>query len=65
MRPMAGEPNKTQRRIITVGNGSIYALEVLGLLLITIATVIAGAREVAKMVQVREVTLADLLLLFI
>lgn len=65
MCPMAGEPNKTQRRIITVGDGSIYALEVLGLLLITIATVIAGAQEVAKMVQVREVTLADLLLLFI
>jgi protein PsiE len=62
---MAGEPTETRRRIIAVGDRSIYALEVLGLLIITIATVIAGAQEVAKMVQVREVTLADLLLLFI
>ncbi|WP_295538359.1 phosphate-starvation-inducible PsiE family protein [uncultured Thiohalocapsa sp.] len=62
---MTKEQQDTQRRLITVGDRSIYALEVLGLLLITIATVIAAAQEVAKMVQVLEVTLADLLLLFI
>lgn len=62
---MASEPNETRRRLITGGDRSIYALEVLGLLLITIATVVAGVQEVAKMVQAREVTLADLLLLFI
>ncbi|MGD8275666.1 MAG: phosphate-starvation-inducible PsiE family protein [Thiohalocapsa sp.] len=62
---MEGESNKTQRRLIAVGDRSIYALEVLGLLLITVATVIAAGQEVAKMVQARDVTLGDLLLLFI
>jgi protein PsiE len=62
---MEGESNKANRRLIAVGDRGIYLLEVLGLLLITIATIVAGAQEVAKMVQARQVTLADLLLLFI
>jgi protein PsiE len=62
---MEGQSNKATRRLIIVGDRGIYLLEVLGLLLITIATVVAGAQEVAKMVQARQVTLGDLLLLFI
>ena len=45
--------------------GTLGLLEVLGLVLITIATLVAGGQEVWQMVQAREVTLADLLLLFI
>jgi len=45
--------------------GSLGLLEVVGLVLITIATLVAGGQEVWQMVQAREVTLADLLLLFI
>jgi protein PsiE len=40
-------------------------LELIGLILISLATLVAAGQEVAKMVAVREVTLADLLLLFI
>jgi protein PsiE len=61
----SGHDNKGNRRIIAAGDGVIYTLEVIGLLLITAATVVAGAQEVVRMVEVRQVTLADLLLLFI
>lgn len=60
-----GHDNHGNRRLISIGTGGIYFLEVLGLLLITIATVVAGVQEVTKMVAARQVTLADLLLLFI
>jgi len=36
-----------------------------GLLIIAVATVVAGAHEVRSMIELRQVTLADLLLLFI
>lgn len=62
---MESESSKTQRRLIVAGDRTLYALEVLGLLLITIATIVAATQEVTKMVEAREVTLADLLLLFI
>lgn len=57
--------NRHSNRFVTVGSAGIYVLEVLGLLLITLATVVAGAQEVMTMVAARQVTLADLLLLFI
>jgi protein PsiE len=60
--------SKEQRHsnpVVVAGSAGIYVLEVLGLSLITIATIVAGAQEVWKMVSTQEVTLADLLLLFI
>lgn len=50
---------------VTAGSRVLSAVEVLGLAVIAIATVVAGIQEVDKMITVREVTLADLLLLFI
>ncbi len=44
---------------------SLAYLEMLGLVVIAIATLVAGVDEVAKMISIRTVTLADLLLLFI
>jgi protein PsiE len=60
-----GQHAHGNRRVIAVGTGGIYLLEVLGLLLITIATIVAGAQEVQRMVAEAQVTLGDLLLLFI
>jgi protein PsiE len=51
--------------LLRIGMGSLGLLEVVGLVLITIATLVAGGQEVWEMIQAREVTLADLLLLFI
>jgi protein PsiE len=67
------EPSKTQPRaprgarglLLRAGIGTLSAFEVLGLILITAATLVAGGQEVWQMIQAREVTLADLLLLFI
>lgn len=47
------------------GAAILSLLEVGGLVIIAIATLIAGAQEVLKMVDHQVVTLADLLLLFI
>ena len=58
-----------EKRIVAsyVNKGSrvLTAVEILGLTVIAIATVVAGIQEVDKMITLREVTLADLLLLFI
>ncbi len=43
----------------------IHITEYFGLLIITIATIIAGVGEVMHMVDARQVTLGDLLLLFL
>lgn len=43
----------------------LFYLEVVGLTVITVATMAAGVEEVAKMISARKVTLGDLLLLFI
>lgn len=43
----------------------IRVVEVLGLLVISIATIIAGVSEVSRMIHEMDVHLADLLLLFI
>lgn len=44
---------------------AIHITEYIGLVVITIATIYAGAAEVMHMVNVRTVTLGDLLLLFL
>jgi len=44
---------------------AIHISEYVGLLVITIATLFAGTGEVIHMIQAREVTLGDLLLLFL
>lgn len=51
--------------IINAGSRAITVMEIVGLAIIAIATIVAGIQEVDKMITVREVTLADLLLLFI
>lgn len=43
----------------------LIVVENIGLVVIAIATIIAGIQEVAKMIQAHQVRLADLLLLFI
>lgn len=52
-------------RVVAAGGRMLSWIEMLGLLVITIATLIAGIQEVIEMVERREVALADLLLLFI
>jgi protein PsiE len=51
--------------ISSAGSRILSALELLGLGVIAVATLIAGSQEVGKMIALHEVTLADLLLLFI
>jgi protein PsiE len=60
---MAG--HKTNPRVLHVAGRSLLWLEMAGLLVIALATLVAGVEEVAKMIAARKVTLADLLLLFI
>ncbi|MBK5932281.1 hypothetical protein CCR82_17525 [Halochromatium salexigens] len=45
--------------------GALELFEGIGLILITIAAMIAAGQEIWQMIQIREVSLADLLLLFI
>lgn len=47
------------------GKRALRLIEYVGLIIITIATLIASTQEILKMVEMREVTLADLLMLFI
>jgi protein PsiE len=51
--------------VVRVTRRSLVWLEIAGLLVIALATLVAGVEEVTKMIAVRQVTLADLLLLFI
>ena len=60
---MNPEPSKS--RIVSVGGRVLSWIEMLGLVVIAIATVIAGIQEITQMVSRREVSLGDLLLLFI
>ena len=53
------------KRLKFGGREAILIIEYAGLIVIGISTVIAGIQEVARMISVREVSLADLLLLFI
>lgn len=47
------------------GRRALSVVELVGLAVIALATIVAGYQEVAKMVTHAEVTLADLLLMFI
>jgi protein PsiE len=47
------------------GRHLLKLIEYGGLIIITIATLVAGAQEIFRMIDVRLVTLADLLMLFI
>ncbi|MFB1486759.1 MULTISPECIES: phosphate-starvation-inducible protein PsiE [unclassified Thiocapsa] len=60
---MNPEPSKS--RIVSVSGRVLSGIEMLGLVVIAIATVIAGIQEIMEMVERREVSLGDLLLLFI
>lgn len=53
------------RNISRIGHKAITWVEDIGLLIIAISTVIAVGIEITSMFEVRTVTLADLLLLFI
>jgi len=55
---MITKAHKTGRHILKL-------IEYAGLVIITIATLVAGVQEILIMVDARKVTLADLLLLFI
>ncbi len=57
--------SRPDSRLLSLGSKTLGAIEVLGLVLITIAAVIAGVQEVGVMIEARHVALADLLLLFI
>jgi protein PsiE len=50
---------------IRTGRRGLTVIEIAGLAVIAIATVVAGVQEVDKMITQRAVTLADLLLMFI
>jgi protein PsiE len=52
-------------RLLRGAGRSLAWLEMLGLGVIALATLVAGAEEVAKMISLGSVALADLLLLFI
>jgi protein PsiE len=52
-------------RVVRAGGEVLTWIERVGLVVIAIATVVAGAQEVVDMIQERHVDLGDLLLLFI
>lgn len=55
----------SKQKISTFSLSTLGLIETLGLFVITIATVAAGVQEVIKIIQAGQVTLGDLLLLFI
>lgn len=55
----------TDPRVLRAAARSLAWLEMLGLVIIALATLVAAGEEVASMIALRKVTLADLLLLFI
>ncbi|EGV18315.1 phosphate-starvation-inducible protein PsiE [Thiocapsa marina] len=58
-------PQPSKSRVVAIGGRMLSWIEVLGLVAIAIATVVAGIQEIIEMVSRREVGLGDLLLLFI
>jgi len=52
-------------RVVAFSRNALGILEVTGLILISLATLVAAGQEIERMITAREVTLADLLLLFI
>lgn len=57
--------HKPNAKLLRTAGLALHYLEILGLTVISIATIFAGIEEVVKMVSAGKVTLADLLLLFI
>lgn len=57
-------PSK-DRKFSLLAINALGAFEAIGLVVITLATLVAGALEVKVMIDARTVTLADLLLLFL
>ena len=57
--------HKTDPRIVRVSGRIISYLELMGLVTIAIAVMVAGSEEVFKMIQAGTVKLGDLLLIFI
>ena len=53
------------RKARKIGRRALKLIEYIGLIIISIATLIAGTQEILTMVSVGRVTLADLLMLFI
>lgn len=53
------------KRVVKTIKQGIYIIEIIGLILIAIATTIAGIVEMVHMINKMEVTLGDLLLLFL
>jgi protein PsiE len=56
---------KPSPRLVAFSRSALGALEVAGLIVISLATLVAAGQELVKMITSQEVTLADLLLLFI
>jgi protein PsiE len=56
------EPNA---RVVEISRSALGALEIIGLIVIALSTLVAAGQELGAMIAAREVTLADLLLLFI
>jgi protein PsiE len=52
-------------RVVAWSGRTLGFLELVGLMVISVATLVAAGQEVARMIAAHEVTLADLLLLFI
>lgn len=59
------KPQTNQSGVANVGGRLLAGIEIFGLAIIAIAAVIAAGQEIMEMVARREVTLGDLLLLFI
>jgi protein PsiE len=58
------EPAK-DRKLSRLALNVLGVFEAVGLVIITLATLVAGVAEVKTMIEARTVTLADLLLLFL
>lgn len=59
------EARPSSSRVVRGGSRLLSWFEMLGLAVIALATLVAGAQEVIEMVNKRQVSLGDLLLLFI
>ena len=56
---------RLEQALAQAGKKSIHLLEILGLIIIAIATLVAAVEDISGMVAARRVTLADLLMLFL
>ncbi|SIO11490.1 protein PsiE [Sulfurivirga caldicuralii] len=56
---------RLERTLAQVGKKSIHLLEIVGLIIIAIATIFAAVEDIGNMINAHRVTLADLLMLFL